>query len=175
MIMPVTNADLCFLPAVQQRALLLAGELSARDLLAASLERIEVANPAVNAIVTMDVEGATRRARELDDALARGEEPGPLHGLVVAPQQVLFGPGARRELGEGRVRYPPVPQDGVRDRPAGLEQLDVRDRVTQPVRRVHHAADRRRREGVSDDRGGLLPYWDPVNEYRAVRIGRDVV
>src|SRR5439155_11518077 len=38
-------------------------------------------NPALNAIVTMDAEHSYERAREADEALARGEVCGPIHGV----------------------------------------------------------------------------------------------
>lgn len=77
-------ADLTELTAVEQRRLLDAREVSARELLAAHVARIEEVNPAVNAVVAFDPAPAERRAAELDEALARGNEVGPLAGLVTA-------------------------------------------------------------------------------------------
>jgi amidase len=54
---------------------------SALEVLDAHLQRIERYNPAINAIVRLDTERARRRAREADEALARGENWGPLHGV----------------------------------------------------------------------------------------------
>lgn len=99
MTIPATNRDLCFLPAVRQRALLRSGELSARELLSACLELVEEANPVINAIVTIDIDGAMARARDLDDRLARGEPVGPLHGLVVAHKDLLATKGMRTTQG----------------------------------------------------------------------------
>ena len=46
--------------------------------------RIEKVNPAVNAVVAFDPGAAEARAARLDDALARGEDVGPLAGLETA-------------------------------------------------------------------------------------------
>ena len=59
-------------------------EVSAREVLDAHLGRIDLWNPVVNAIVTRTTELALERARALDEAVARGEEPAPLHGLPIA-------------------------------------------------------------------------------------------
>jgi amidase len=96
---PTDETDLCYLPATAQRALLSRRALSARDLLRAYVSRIDSVNPVVNAIVTMDVEGATAQAQAADDALARGEDVGPLHGLVVAHKDLLPTRGMRTTFG----------------------------------------------------------------------------
>jgi amidase len=96
---PSNETDLCFLPATEQRLLLRARAISARDLLRAYLSRIETVNPVVNAIVTMDIDGAMHQAQAADDALARGEDVGPLHGLVVAHKDLLQTKGMRTTFG----------------------------------------------------------------------------
>ena len=53
-------------------ALIRGKQLSAREVLAAHLRRIERANPKVNAIVTLVAEQATENARRADEAQARG-------------------------------------------------------------------------------------------------------
>ena len=57
------------------------GHLSAREVLDAHLAQIATHNPVLNAVVTLDAERASERAREADEALARGEKWGPLHGV----------------------------------------------------------------------------------------------
>jgi amidase len=58
-------------------------EASAEEVLEAHLRQIATYNQALNAVVTLDEEGARRRAREADEALARGDVWGPLHGVPV--------------------------------------------------------------------------------------------
>lgn len=76
--------DLVELTAVEQRRMIGAKGVSAAELLDAHLARIEQVNPAVNAIVALDPDVGRTRARAVDDAIARGDDPGPLAGLVTA-------------------------------------------------------------------------------------------
>ena len=76
--------DLTELSAVEQRRLLAAKAVSARELLAAHVARIERVNHGVNAIVAFDPTVGAQRAEAIDDAVARGDEVGPLAGLVAA-------------------------------------------------------------------------------------------
>ena len=56
-------------------------EISALELLESHLQKIEARNQKINAVVVTDVERATERAKAADEALARGESWGSLHGL----------------------------------------------------------------------------------------------
>lgn len=60
-----------------------AKELSARDLTAHALSRIEAVNPAINAFVALDGDRAMAEATAIDDRIARGEDPGPLAGIPI--------------------------------------------------------------------------------------------
>lgn len=79
--------------------MLRAREISARELLDAHLDRIERLNPAINAVVTLDAEGARAAADAADDALAAGEDVGPLHGLPVAHKDTHVTGGMRTTWG----------------------------------------------------------------------------
>lgn len=69
------------------------GELSSRELLEAYIARIAQHNPAINAVVAMDL-GAARRAADAADAAARrGESLGPLHGLPMTIKDTYEVPG----------------------------------------------------------------------------------
>jgi amidase len=61
--------------AIQSKA------VSAREVVQAYLGRIEVVNPKLNAVVQLTAERAWEEARVADDAQARGEIKGPLHGV----------------------------------------------------------------------------------------------
>src|SRR3954464_12960208 len=74
-------------------------EISARELLDAHLDRIERLNPGINAIVTLDAEGARAAADAADAALIAGEEVGPLHGLPVAHKDTHATGGMRTTWG----------------------------------------------------------------------------
>jgi amidase len=56
-------------------------KVGAVELLDLHLARMRAVNPAINAIVATDEQGARAQARRADEALARGELLGPLHGL----------------------------------------------------------------------------------------------
>jgi amidase len=93
------SEDLCFLPATELAAMLRRRELSARELLDAHLDRIDRLNPAINAIVSLDVDGARREAVEADAKLARGEAVGPMHGLPAAHKDTHETAGMRTTWG----------------------------------------------------------------------------
>ena len=56
-------------------------ELSARELTAAALERIERLDPLYNAFVAVDGDRAMREAAAVDEKVAAGHDPGPLAGI----------------------------------------------------------------------------------------------
>ncbi len=85
-------------------ALIRSRELSAAELLEIHLERIAEVNPAVNAIVTLDVERARREAAAADARLAAGSEVGPLHGLPVAFKDTETTGGMRTTSGSTLLR-----------------------------------------------------------------------
>src|ERR1700709_1086520 len=84
-----------------------AREVSARELVAAPLERIDRLNRALNAIVTLDAEGARAAADAADARLAAGEPVGPLHGLPIAHKDTPATGGRGRTCGS------PWPADTV--------------------------------------------------------------
>ena len=81
------------------RSLLDSGEGSSRELLAAHFRRIEEVNPELNAIVTLTPEIAYQRALAADDAQARGETLGLLHGLPIAHKDITDTAGVLTTMG----------------------------------------------------------------------------
>jgi len=79
----MTNKDIWRLSATETVALTQAGDLSAEDSIAASINRMNAANPALNAVVEDLSTEAMERARNLDKARASGVAPGPLQGVAV--------------------------------------------------------------------------------------------
>jgi len=65
------------------------GELKAVDLLDEFLARVERFNDELNAFCFLDVEGARRRAEEIDAAVARGEDPGPWAGVPMGVKELV--------------------------------------------------------------------------------------
>jgi amidase len=91
--------ELCFLPAVELARLIQTKQLSAREVMAAHLAQIERVNPQVNAIVTLLPEQAMGGALAADEALARGEKTGLLHGLPIAFKDLVETAGIRTTYG----------------------------------------------------------------------------
>jgi len=77
--------DLCFTPAVELHARLAGRELSARELMAAVLQRIDEIDPSLNAIVAHRAEAALEEAARADEAA----EHGPLHGIPVTVKDLI--------------------------------------------------------------------------------------
>ncbi len=102
--------DIVFSSMTQLAAAIRAGHMSAREVLEAHLAQIDKHNPTLNAIITMDAERSYERAREADEALARGEVWGPLHGVPFTLKDAHATAGMRTTTG-----FPPladyVPQE----------------------------------------------------------------
>ncbi len=96
---PPADEDLCFVSAVDLVARIRTGQVSARDVLAAHLARIERVNPKVNAIVTLVAERAMADAARADEAQAKRVPLGPLHGLPVAHKDLVDTAGIRTTRG----------------------------------------------------------------------------
>ena len=97
---PIGRPDeICDLSAVDMAAHIRRRDLSAREVLAAHLARIERINPKVNAIVTLVAERAMADAARADEQAAGGRALGVLHGLPVAHKDLLDTAGIRTTRG----------------------------------------------------------------------------
>jgi amidase len=85
--------------AVELAARLAAGEVSAREVTAAHLDRLAVVGPSVNAVVTITAEAAMDQAKRLDDEFAKDGPVGTLHGLPVAHKDLAETRGVRTTYG----------------------------------------------------------------------------
>ncbi|WP_108661011.1 amidase [Acuticoccus kandeliae] len=99
---------------------LTAGELAAlysdgttrpSEALAAILARYERVNPVLNAVVTLDVEGATAAAREADGRWADGQPLSPLDGVPVTIKDNLKVGGLRATWGSRAYADHVAPRD----------------------------------------------------------------
>jgi amidase len=88
-----------FQSATQLLSGLAAGAFSSKELVEASLGQIEQHNPAINAVVTLDVEGARAAAVRADNARMRGETIGKLHGLPITVKDLFQTSGLRTTSG----------------------------------------------------------------------------
>ena len=89
----------CDLSAVEARRLIGSRRLSPVELLDSCLARAEAVNPALNALVTVDAEGARAAARAAERAVMEGRPLGPLHGLPVAVKDSEATKGMRTTWG----------------------------------------------------------------------------
>lgn len=93
------DEPLALRPAVVLAEAIRRGETTSRELVETYLERIERHDPALNAVVTLDAEGARRRADAADAALAQGRALGPLHGVPVTVKDCFETAGIRTTSG----------------------------------------------------------------------------
>jgi Asp-tRNA(Asn)/Glu-tRNA(Gln) amidotransferase A subunit family amidase len=99
--------------AVETARLVRERELSAAEVVAGTLARIEERNPELNAFTEVRAEAALADARAADRALARGEEIRPLHGVPVAVKDVIWLKGWRATNGSLALRDFVAPEDAV--------------------------------------------------------------
>lgn len=76
-------SELWRLSAVELARRVKAREVSARDAAESALQRLEAVNPMINAVVAYRPEWVLQQADDIDRAIARGEDPGPLAGVPV--------------------------------------------------------------------------------------------
>jgi amidase len=101
-----------FAPAFEAAQAIRSRAASSRELTEHLVKRIATHNPKINAIVTLATESALAGARAADDALARGEVFGPLHGVPMTIKDLTDTAGIRTT--NGSVRF----KDRVPDRDA---------------------------------------------------------
>jgi amidase len=91
--------DIVFSSTTQLAAAIRTRQVSASETLQAHLAQIDKHNPALNAIHIIDADKAMERAQAADDALARGEVWGPLHGVPFTLKDAHSTAGMRTTVG----------------------------------------------------------------------------
>ena len=81
------------------RAGLLGREFSATELASEALRFAEIENPKTNAYLRLSEDRALAQAKRVDEAIARGEDPGPLAGVPVAVKDVIVTRGVTTTCG----------------------------------------------------------------------------
>jgi amidase len=87
--------DLAYLTASELAEKIRTRQITSLDAVTALLKRIDMYNPSLNAIVTLDTAGAIQKAREADIALQRGVIWGPLHGVPMTIKDNLSTKGIK--------------------------------------------------------------------------------
>ncbi len=80
-------SELAFASATELAAKIRSKEISAEELLELYLQRVDKYNPELNAIVVDIRDAAIERARAIDAALARGDDPGPFAGVPMTVKE----------------------------------------------------------------------------------------
>jgi aspartyl-tRNA(Asn)/glutamyl-tRNA(Gln) amidotransferase subunit A len=93
------------------RGLLLGGVMSATEVTLGSLQRIDETDSHINAFITVTRAEALDAARAADEAIARGESPGPLHGIPIGVKDNIDVEGVRTTVGSAFL-------DGIAERDA---------------------------------------------------------
>ncbi|MEY2431825.1 MAG: amidase [Acidimicrobiaceae bacterium] len=87
--------ELAFRSAGEQAAAIASKEVSSRELLDLFLARVDRLDESVHAVVTLDADRADAAATAADEATARGESSGPLHGLPITIKDAIETEGIR--------------------------------------------------------------------------------
>jgi len=89
-------------------------EISSAELIAAHLDRIQQANPFINAITDLLADSALLQAEAADRMLAAGDACGPLHGVPFSIKDSIDLQGRTTTAGTiGRKHAPPALQDAT--------------------------------------------------------------
>ncbi|MDP6066247.1 MAG: amidase [Alphaproteobacteria bacterium] len=91
--------DLCWLSAVEQKALLDRRDVGVLEMVDAHIERIDRHNPILNAFVTLRLEEAREEAKSADAVIANGAAAGVLHGLPIGVKDCFQTKGLRTTFG----------------------------------------------------------------------------
>ncbi len=106
-------SDIAFSSGLQLAAGLQKGDFSAVELLDHYLKRIDRYNPALNAIIELDVDRARTRAEAADAALARGDRWGPLHGVPMTIKESFDVAGLHTTRGNPAFRDHVASEDAL--------------------------------------------------------------
>jgi aspartyl-tRNA(Asn)/glutamyl-tRNA(Gln) amidotransferase subunit A len=91
--------DLAFTSAAELARLIAGRAVSPVEVVDGVLDRIERAQPVLNAFITVCVEEARAAAREAEAAVMRGDTLGPLHGVPFAVKDLVNTKGVRTTFG----------------------------------------------------------------------------
>jgi amidase len=98
--LPASENEICFMRARDLAAMIREKKISSREVMQAHLKQIARVNPKVNAIVTLVPEDQLMaQAFAADEALAKGNWLGPLHGMPVGVKDLHATKGIRTTYG----------------------------------------------------------------------------
>ncbi len=100
----MTEQELAFTSAIELRRLLLAGQVSCTEVTELFFKRIEELNPQLNAYLALCHDEALAAAGQAQDAIQKGENLGPLHGIPVSIKDLEMTRGVPTTLGSAIFR-----------------------------------------------------------------------
>jgi len=118
---PLTLLD----DAARLAAAVRAKEISAAELVHLTLDAIDRRNPAINAIVWQFRDAAIARAKEADEALARGADVGPLHGVPITIKEAFAYRGSPSTWGLAPLKGAMSPRTAT-----AVERLEAAGAIT---------------------------------------------
>jgi len=92
------------LSAIELAAAIARREISSRAALDHFLARIEAIGKPINAVVALDIETARARADAADEAIAAGQNWGPLHGVPMTVKDTYEAAGMPTVVGEPKLK-----------------------------------------------------------------------
>src|SRR5262245_17814704 len=107
------SSDLCYATATELARRIRDREVSSVEVTEAFLTRIAAHNTKLNAIVQLFDFEARLRAKEADEALARGQIWGPLHGVPVTIKEMFLIADTPSTLNSKRLKNFIASEDGV--------------------------------------------------------------
>ena len=97
--MPSIDEDLAFAPAAELHDLIAGKQITSVELTELYLSRIERLDGDLNSYLTLTPELALAQAKRADEATARGESLGPLHGVPISIKDLEMTKGVRTTSG----------------------------------------------------------------------------
>lgn len=104
--------NIFFLDATELAARIRSGALTSVEVVRAHLDRIKAVDPKINAIVTIN-DNALDEARAADEAIAAGEDVGPLHGVPFTVKDSIDTDGILTQRGSPIFRGRTPAEDAV--------------------------------------------------------------
>ena len=105
--------ELAFLDATTLVGKIKNNDISSSEMLEHYIRRMDAHNPEINAIVVCQLDKARARAKQADEALGRGEDWGPLHGLPMTVKESYDIAGLPTTWGDPKNKDNIATQDAV--------------------------------------------------------------
>ena len=93
------DTDLAYLPAATLRSMIARKEISSVELTTLYLDRIDALDSQLNSYLTVTSDRALETAAAADQAVHRGDDLGPLHGLPISIKDLEMTEGVRTTSG----------------------------------------------------------------------------